>query len=92
MTTENQADQIRNYELRKAAQSYKPPKQEDILREKISPLMTARLWLGPRLTEHGDHYRLDRTPATLDSIMRAANALMKEAGVKQRDECERWVE
>lgn len=48
-----------------------------------SPLAAARVALGDRLTEKRGSFWLDRTPATLDQVMRAANEVRLGRGQPQ---------
>jgi hypothetical protein len=52
-------------------------------REKPNPLRLAGIWLGGRLRETPDGFRLDGVPASLQAVMRATNAAMKAANFDQ---------
>jgi hypothetical protein len=68
----------------KAERDPPPPKDAP------NPLRVAGLWLGTRLVEKPSGYWLDGVPANLDGIIRAANRLLKEAGVEQLSQNPRW--
>jgi hypothetical protein len=59
-------------------------------RDRANPLTVARRWLGDRLTETPQGYRLDNVPASLDTIMRAANARLKASGEGRIEYSPRW--
>ena len=50
---------------------------------KMSTLALARHYLGTRLKEGDDCFRLDGSPSSLAAVMRAANRVMHEQGIPQ---------
>src|SRR5580698_6033976 len=51
--------------------------------DKPNPVRVAGRWLGNRLVEKPSGFWLDGRPASLDAVMRAANAVLKSQGVEQ---------
>ena len=56
---------------------YAPPK------DKPNPVAVAFHWLGMRLVEKPSGFWLDGRPASLDTVMRETNAVLKREGVDQ---------
>jgi hypothetical protein len=52
-------------------------------KEKPNPLRLAGVWLGLRLRETPDGFRLDGVPVNLTAVMRETNRLLKAAGMEQ---------
>jgi len=59
--------------------------------QKPNPLFVAFMWLGNRLKDHGDHYRLDNVPRNLDYIIQEANRAIKSCGGKQIEGKDCWL-
>ncbi len=51
--------------------------------EKPNPVAVAARCLGPRLVEKRSGFWLDGRPASLDTVIRAANAVLKRNGLEQ---------
>jgi hypothetical protein len=61
-----------------------PPKPvAPVMPAKPNPIAEAHRWLGKRLRETTDGFRLDGVPANLPSVMKATNRILKAQGIDQ---------